>query len=117
MTVKRKRKGRVASKKNGYKSVADIYGEGFTQDDKFITFREMTKQWNEVTGENIKTNTMCVRYHNAMHRLAKLILNELHPSLTDEKIYEISRSAEFQVSIREFMQMMDEENDSGPGVY
>lgn len=115
---RRKRKGRIASKKNGYKSVADIYGDAMTEDDKFITFREMTERWNEETGEGVKINTMCVRYHNAMFKLAKHILHETRPELSDEEIYTISRSAEFQVGIREMMYMLDsKKTDSGPGEY
>lgn len=110
---KRKRKGRVASTKTGYKSLAQIYGDSFTEEDKFVTFREMTEIWNRETGENVKINTMCVRYHNAMFKLAKALLPQFHPDITDEKIYEISRSVEFAVGIRDMIAKIDSE----PGEY
>lgn len=104
MTEKKKRKPRIASSKNGYKTMSQIYGDAYGEANKFKTYQEVTEEYENITGEKISINTACNWYHKGMFKMASEILEHHAPGkYSDMEKKKISRSAEFQTYLRDML--------------
>lgn len=100
----------MASKRKSVKvnrSMKRTMGDAYNPSDKFVTYEEVTKKWNESSGQSVSRNTVCLWYNNAMYKLAESILETRGIVATKEEIKVVSRSAEFQSGIRDIMEQMD----------
>lgn len=105
MENKKKRKPRIASSKNGYKTMSQIYGSEYGETNRFRTYQEVADEYERQTGEAISINTACNWYHKGMFKMASALLENYAPGrYSDTEKKRISRSAEFQVFLRDMLE-------------
>ena len=100
--MKTKRKSVKANR-----SLKKYRGEAYHPSERLVTYEEVTKQWNESENQSVSRNTVCLWYNNAMYKLAENIMRERGITASKEEIVMVSRSIEFQTSIREIMEEKD----------
>jgi len=100
--MKTKRKSVKANR-----SLKKYRGEAYHPSERLVTYEEVTKQWNESENQSVSRNTVCLWYNNAMYKLAENIMRDRGITASKEEIVMVSRSIEFQTSIREIMEEKD----------
>lgn len=95
----------------GKRSMKEYLGNHFTAEDKFVTYEEMTQQYNATAQVKVKRNTICHWYHKALLKLATNMIEQLEVDYTPEEIKRISRSLEFQLMLKDMIEERDIKGD------